>query len=727
MNVEQNQTWDELLSNDIYKEQKQQILEEFLSNDMYQLNKICKFLVMKKSVPQMYEDDLYSIARWTFLESLQTYNPTKECKFKTYLIKSIWKAFYDWTRDSTRLRRCNLETNRDGKIVKDEKKNPIIIPDISIDAPTEDGIDLSERVASDFTIENAISDNIGFSLDEKVEEYLESLPKKAREIIKMKMDDFSIGEIKQKLELTDGEYTQYMNIAKTNEKLELFTKSCNYKEDDTVFGVMPIDTTDNYRMDKHSLGILLDEKRDGDINCKYILQRKAFQWTKKQKNKFLTRVLNNQPIPEIVICEQYVNKKKKRHLIDGLQRLSYAGLYRAKGTVIELDGAEFYEIQYEEKIIDESGNFVLDEDGDIKKETKVFNVIGKKFDELPKFLQDRFNKFNINVTTYFDCTDEQIAYHIRNYNNHEGMTGNQYEVTNIDIEMAKMIKDISCGHSFFKDRCGSYTEKNDTKGILERVVVESIMTMNFIDDWKKKPEDAYKYVNENSKESMFDDFKDSLDRLCDIVNKENRLLFNTTNSPVWFAVFSRFKKLNVSDDKFLSFINYFAELLKDMNSSEYKKFLSNTYKSSNTKDKNIVIAKINGIEKMMLEFLHIEKKDTVSVDNQSNNISKEAKELEVIDFVKNIVNPDVTEDDINFYEEMLGDYTVEVDNSSSLLNKQNKLSLIALIAHACESDIDLDDWIVDFFRRNNTYITNQKENYIHMRQDLDKFITRKAA
>ncbi len=716
MDKKPKQTFDEVIANDVYKEEKQQILDEFLSNDMYKLNKICRFLVSKKGAPLMHEDDLYSLGCWVFLESVISYNPSKECKFSTYLEGNIWRAFYDWTRDNTRWKRCNLQTDTDGNLMRDENNNPIIIPDIPIDAPTEDGVNLSERVASDFDIENVVSEDIGFLLDDKVEEFLSELPKTAREVILMKMNNIPIEDIKRTLGISNSEYSNCMRVAKTNEKLELFTKSFITKEDNIMCESMPIDTTDNYRMDKNPLGGLLDEKRDGDINCKYILQRKAFQWTKRQKNKFLTRVLNNQPIPEIVICEQYVNGKKKRHLIDGLQRLSYAGLYRAKGVVIELDGAEFYEIQYEEKEYDEQGNPVFDEDGDIKKTQKVFNVIGKKFDELPKFLQDRFNKFNINVTTYFDCTDDQIAYHIRNYNNHEGMTSNQYEVTNIDIEKATMLKNITGKHPFFKDRYGNYTEKNDSKGVLERVVVESIIATNFLDNWKKKSEDAFEFINLNATAELFEDFKESLDRLCAIVNKENKRLFSTTNSPVWFSVFSRFKKFNLPDRMFADFMSYFIDSLGNLE-SDGDEFIS-VYRNSSTKDKSVVVGKIEGVTKLMKEFLHID------MENREKTIQEVSEPMTDSEFINKNVGVDIESvyENMDLYIDSLDDLldnTIKV--GSKLLEPENRQSLLAMVAYSYEEDKDLDDWLKKYAENNNTYLKNQKENYLHMVESLEDY------
>lgn len=81
------------------------------------------------------------------------------------------------------------------------------------------------------------------------------------------------------------------------------------------------------------------------------------------------------------------------------------------------------------------------------------------------------------------------------------------------------------------------------------------------------------------------------------------------------------------------------------------------------------------------------------------------------------------QEDIEQYEEVLDDLTLNVDNSSRLLDRRNHLSLLAMVAYSFERDVDLDDWIVDFFRRNRTFVRNQKENYLRMRNDLEQFIS----
>ena len=132
-------------------------------------------------------------------------------------------------------------------------------------------------------------------------------------------------------------------------------------------------------------------------------------------NRYLARILSGLPILEMVICDKdNVNTKKSTsYLIDGLQRLSYAESFKEDKITITKNGAERHLIQYKNYQVDENGNRVFDEDGNPIFEYEVFDIIGKKYRDLPDDLKDRFKEFNINVTRFFHCTDQQIADHIR--------------------------------------------------------------------------------------------------------------------------------------------------------------------------------------------------------------------------------------------------------------------------------------------------------------------------
>lgn len=59
------------------------------------------------------------------------------------------------------------------------------------------------------------------------------------------------------------------------------------------------------------------------------------------------------------------------------------------------------------------------------------------------------------------------------------------------------------------------------------------------------------------------------------------------------------------------------------------------------------------------------------------------------------------------------------------MDKENQLSLLAMVAYSYDSDIDLDNWMIEYAKNNNTYDINQKENFYHMKEDLVRFISNK--
>lgn len=97
--------------------------------------------------------------------------------------------------------------------------------------------------------------------------------------------------------------------------------------------------------------------------------------------------------------------------------------------------------------------------------------------------------------------------------------------------------------------------------------------------------------------------------------------------------------------------------------------------------------------------------------------------MDIIAFVKENVNSSVKQVDIVQYSEVLDCLLSKVDSSSELRNKYNKPSMIALVAYSFYNDIDLDEWIMQFFARNNTYIKNQRDNYLYMVNDLKQYIS----
>lgn len=191
------------------------IVNEYCENDMKKLKKVCYMVWGKGGLPLMHYDDLYSDAMKVLLESVRTFKDSENTKFNTYLTSNIRLSFSEWFRNNNlRAKRSNLEFDKDGKIKKDDKGNPIIIRNVSIDASTEDGIDLCEKVSSDFKVENGIEEFIYTSLEDILEEcspemieYLNIiLSKLQRKVLELIMNDYSKEKIMETLHIDSALY-----------------------------------------------------------------------------------------------------------------------------------------------------------------------------------------------------------------------------------------------------------------------------------------------------------------------------------------------------------------------------------------------------------------------------------------------------------------------------------------------------------------------------------------
>lgn len=133
-------------------------------------------------------------------------------------------------------------------------------------------------------------------------------------------------------------------------------------------------------------------------------------------------------------------------------------------------------------------------------------------------------------------------------------------------------------------------------------------------------------------------------------------------------------------------------------------------KDLSTKDKQVIIDKLDMLEGLMLEFL----------DN---------KTMELEEFISDITGIDKKElyKNIDSYIDMLeGDYGLKINcikDGSKLLDNQNSLSLLAMVAYAEKTGQILDDWLTEY-AKNNTYFVDQKKNYVHMKQDFEQYCKR---
>ena len=141
--------------------------------------------------------------------------------------------------------------------------------------------------------------------------------------------------------------------------------------------------------------------------------------------------------------------------------------------------------------------------------------------------------------------------------------------------------------------------------------------------------------------------------------------------------------------------------------------------SKSTKDKNIVIKKMNHLENLM--------KDYFGTLGNNDDIQIGLKTPEKFIAENLYLELEEVKEDMELYKESLDDLvTNTIKDGSKLLEDQNKLSLLTMVAYSYQNDVDLDEWMTEYAQNNNTYFVDQKKNYLHMLRDFEKFSKNKT-
>ena len=463
---------------------------------------------------------------------------------------------------------------------------------------------------------------------------------------------------------------------------------------------------DKTKKDTYMVKTLLNMFKRKQLNKNHPLQRKADQWTDEAKSGLVATVIKGEDVDSIKICEQILSSTEFiLWLIDGLQRLTVLESYRNNAFKIG-KSLEMPYVYYQKE----------NDDGEM--ETIKYDLRGRYFNDLPEELQDAFDSYAIDVVKHLDCSDEEVAYHIGRYNRQTSMNTNQKNILPM-YKVAGFIKKISDNNIFFKE-CGTYNEIEIRKGIVDSVVSESIMTMFHLDNWNKGKAMS-KFLNENATQKEFEIFESELDRLCKIIDKKTTgKLFNSKNSFIWFAAFHKFTRYGVEDSKFKDFLIAFQNDLHSKTFEEYDNNSFDTYENNkSTKDKKVVLAKLDILDKLMREYLHI---DEVEFSEETETITPETFVSDMVD-----MPVDTVKEEMDLYEEtldVLENNTIR--DGSKLLDTANRLSLLAMVAYSYKNDVDLDDWLEAYAAKNNTYHVDQSKNYSHMVNDFKQYQKRMA-
>lgn len=456
-----------------------------------------------------------------------------------------------------------------------------------------------------------------------------------------------------------------------------------------------------------ALSSYLKSVNSEDISENQDVQR-MFCWDNPAINELIVTVLTEDYIPPIILGEEELGGDlTQQYIVDGIQRTTALNKFRHMNwkTTKSFENSV---IQYQAKMRDDEGHLIKDKDGSILWENREFDIKNKTFEQLPDELKKKFDDYQIRIVIHQNCTMQEISKLVRRYNRNKSMGSNQKALTWIPT-YARKIKNIT-NNEFYKN-CVSYSKSMRKNGTYEQTVANSVMATFHLNDWKKTPNDRNEYLEENSSFDEFEKVNEYGNRIAKVCGNKFQNIFVFKDILCWIATFDKFTKLGVKDNKFAEFVNALVNDLHDKVIGEWSYDLLD--KEAGTSDKKIIQAKIDIYTALMMDYLHIDT-ETLTINPEETTLS----------FVQENANPYATEEDIEFYRDMVED-CVKVDEP---VYQQCERAVIAIMAYACtkEQDEEFEKWIQKY-RNQTNFSPSQKTNFTYMKNSFDKYVQKGAS
>lgn len=566
------------------EKEKEELLHFYCDNNMSNLIALCNKVLasLGRNSKNIHDiEEYYSIALEELAKAINTYNPDNElkAKFNTFFSIILSRKFLSAFSK------------------KNRKKRGEGLQLISLDEELDDGnTSIIEMIPSPYNVEDEIlkDDN-----SDNVDKYIDSLSTKQKKLAELFMQGYTIEDAKIKLNLSRREIENMLKFMRSYERRMLLKNSSVIQKGEGVI-MKNSGTMEKSKSTKMDVNALVKKMGNKTINFDHPLQRYAGQWSNKMKSDLISDIIQGNPIPALIFAEQNINGTAITFDLDGKQRCTTVKEFKEDMFKVSKNVSRNI-IEYQSYEKDSNGRTKLDHKGYPIGIWKEFDIANKKYSQLPEELQDAIDSYNFEITLYLNCSDEDIAYHIQRYNQGKQMNGIQKGVTHLGEDFAREVKAIT-GLPFFMDN--GFTFKQTNNGTIDRVVIESVMAVNFLDDWKKSPEEIATFLNKNADITMFENIEDSIIRLEDIITGCDEIgeLFNAKNTFLWLAVFEKFKKFGLEDSNFKDFLVVFIDSLhnKVINGVSFDSLDT----GKNTKDKSILIKKIDHLTYLMEQFFY---------------------------------------------------------------------------------------------------------------------------
>ena len=265
------------------------------------------------------------------------------------------------------------------------------------------------------------------------------------------------------------------------------------------------------RKQTYTMELFLKNIKEQDIRQDQDVQRLSDQWNNGMMNELIATVLNDGYIPPIILGQE---ENSQMWIVDGLQRGTTLMKFRYGNYKIST-AVEEPVIAYRAKCRDSEGEVMMDGNGDIVWEDKQFDIRHKTYDRLPEELKKRFSEYQMETVVHEGYGMAEISKLVRRYNFHKSMNASQKMFTHVD-NYARKIREILKKRFFVE--CTGYTKAERKNGTLERIIMETVMCMFHLDNWKKSAQ-LGEYINGNASMEEFGTLESLIGRLESVITE----------------------------------------------------------------------------------------------------------------------------------------------------------------------------------------------------------------
>lgn len=745
----------------------EEIMDWYLAHNAKELRKISDQILKSKmsgawarlGLSQKDEDDFYSIANMVLWDVSQKWDGKRDFR------GLLWSALSNKFASEFRFRNQQ----------KREKDRELLSFDALL---TEDGGNLEEIVDSGFSIERELQNSTDdpSKMGKEIQSYWNGLSKRQKRLLMLQIDGFSAAEIKEQMQLKEKEYQRLQNSLRSYEHVSKLYSYMDNSLSEKEEGIVAMKTEESKKNIPVVVKSIIRKIRTQAWRRDHPLQRPSGLWTPITMSEFISDVLHYEMMPSIFVNEEIRDEGTIYWVSEGNQRCGLLDSFAADGFKIS-NLIHHPILEYRS-----ATEFTETKSGIRVPVVKTCDLRGKKFSQLPEEVKEMFYDFPYPVAMSLNCSPEDTAYDIARFNRAKPMTRAQVGWTEMNQDLAIDIENMINNVDFFRpDNDNNNFKPSDSKnGSVRRMIVETLMVMNFLDKYSNKLEKNCQLLSQYAETDMIPRFFSLIQELETVLSPELADLFTISGSTFWITLFSKFKTLQVDGEKIDS--NRFADFLKEFKNSLHAKVIDgnswDTLGTKNDRQRWGIQKKMNVLLNLMWEYFEItppeesesgveqeevlhnepeveaQESETIKGENAAEPVVEEeisqadgeehseviqsseklpAEKIDTKKLCEEVLQKEVLDEDIDFWKLCLEDTVEKMKiGSTPHLEEENMPSLIALVAWIYDKEKDecFEEWLRDYFKQTSSYEKNQRENFLKMRIDFcfyEGFYARKEA